>query len=423
MKSTWTLNEDSTGVLKVEVDKETWTKAQDKALDELTKEVEVEGFRKGNAPKKLAAKQVGGERILSEAVNMVANDAFTFGIVENKIEPVARPTLDVEAISEDGATLLFNIVVKPDVKLGDYKGLKVEDEAVIVTDEEVAEQLEKIRQENAELHLKEDAIVNGDTAVIDFEGFKDGVAFEGGKGENYSLEIGSNSFIPGFEEALIGLKAGEEKDIDVTFPESYQVEDLAGKPVVFKVKVHEVKEKVIPELTDEFIEDLGDETVTTVDELKKTLLENMETTRKQAEEDRVSEALILAATENAEIDLPHVMIHEELDQMFQEFNQRLAQQGMNFELYSQILGQSEEEIKSQMHDDAEKRVRTRLVLEAIAEAEELEASEEEIDKEFTTLSEMYNMEVDQIKDLISADQLKYDVLLRKAIDVIKENRA
>lgn len=424
MKSTWTLNENSTGILKVEVDTENWKKAQDKALDTLIKDVEVQGFRKGHAPKHVARKQVNTERLFTDAVNAVANDAFTLGVVEHKIEPVARPELDVEAMNEENVTLLFNITVKPEVTLGEYKGLSVEAEDISVSDEDVAAELAKLQEENAELNVIENGEVkDGNTVVIDFEGFKDGVAFEGGKGENYTLEVGSNSFIPGFEEALIGLKSGEEKELDLTFPETYHVDELKGQPVVFKVKVHEIKEKVLPELNDEFVENLDDESITSLEALKTSIRENLESKRQTQEDDRVNEALLLAATENATVDIPHVMIHEELDQMFNEFQQRLAQQGMNFELYSQILGQSEEEIRSQMHDDAEQRVLTRLVLEKIADAESLKVEDSELEEEFNNLSANYGMDVEQIKQLVSPDQLTYDVLLRKAIEFIKENRA
>lgn len=424
MKSTWTLNENSTGLLTVEVDEKAWKKAQEKALEELTKDVEVQGFRKGQAPTKLARKQLGDTKILMEAMDMIANEAFVAGMLETKIEPVATPELDIEVITEDALTLKFNVTIKPDVELGEYKGIKVEANDVTVSDEDVAAELEKLREEQAELHVKETgAVENGDTVVIDFEGFKDEEAFEGGKGENYSLEIGSNSFIPGFEEALIGLESGAEKDLDITFPETYHVEDLKGQPVVFKVTVHEIKTRVLPELNDEFVELLDDESVTTLDELKETIRTNLEAQRKQIEEDRVNDELMQTVASNAKIDIPAAMIEEEVNQMFNEFNQRLAQQGMNFDFYSQILGQTEEDVKGQMREDAEKRVRTRLTLEKIAEVENLKVSEEEIDQEFNEISEMYGIELEQIKNLVSPEAVSYDVLLRKAVELVKESQA
>ena len=424
MKSTWVLNEKSTGVLTVEVDEKAWKKAQDKAVDKLVADVEIQGFRKGQAPKELARKQLGDSKILMEAMNAIANEAFAAGIVETKIEPVATPELDIKEMTTDALTLLFNVTIKPEVELGEYKGLTVEPEDITVTDDDINEELAKLQEEQAELVVKEEGeAVNGDTVVIDFEGFKDDVAFEGGKGENYTLELGSNSFIPGFEEAVVGMKSGEEKDLDITFPENYHVEDLKGQPVVFKVKLHEVKERVLPELNDDFVELLDDEKITTLDELKDSIKHNLEHKREHQEEDRVTDILITTVSDNAKIDVPEVMIQEELNQMFNEFTQRLAQQGMNFEMYSQILGQTEENVKEQMQEDAVKRVRTRLTLEKIAEVEGLKVEEEEIEKEFANISEIYGIELDQVKQLVSIDAVGYDVLLRKAIELVQNTRA
>lgn len=423
MKSTWTLNENSTGLLTVEVEEKAWKKAQDKTLENAIKNVEIQGFRKGQAPKELARKQVNEQMIMMDAVNAIANEAFVAGMVEQKIEPVATPELDIEAMTEDALTLKFIVTVKPEVELGEYKGLDIKRKRITVSAKDIEAELVKLQEEQAELQLKEGAVENGDTVVMDFEGFKDGVAFEGGKGENYTLEIGSNSFIPGFEEAMIGMVSEDEKDLDITFPEEYHVEDLAGQPVVFKVKLHEVKTKVLPELNDEFVELLNDEEITSLDALKDSIKKNLKAQREQAEEDRVNEELVETISNNAKINIPAAMIEEELNQMFNEFNQRLAQQGMNFDLYSQILGQSEEDVKEQMREDAEKRVRTRLTLEKIAEVEGLKVEDEEIEKEFTTISEAYGMELDQVKNLVSPDAIGYDILLRKAMELVQETLA
>ncbi|MDE8241406.1 trigger factor [Erysipelothrix rhusiopathiae] len=423
MKSTWTLNENSTGLLTVEVEEKAWKKAQDKTLENAIKNVEIQGFRKGQAPKELARKQVNEQMIMMDAVNAIANEAFVAGMVEQKIEPVATPELDIEAMTEDALTLKFIVTVKPEVELGEYKGLDIKRKRITVSAKDIEAELVKLQEEQAELQLKEGAVENGDTVVMDFEGFKDGVAFEGGKGENYTLEIGSNSFIPGFEEAMIGMVSEDEKDLDITFPEEYHVEDLAGQPVVFKVKLHEVKTKVLPELNDEFVELLDDEEITSLDALKDSIKKNLKAQREQAEEDRVNEELVEKISNNAKINIPAAMIEEELNQMFNEFNQRLAQQGMNFDLYSQILGQSEEDVKEQMREDAEKRVRTRLTLEKIAEVEGLKVEDEEIEKEFTTISEAYGMELDQVKNLVSPDAIGYDILLRKAMELVQETLA
>lgn len=424
MKSTWTLNENSTGELIVEVDGKAWEVAQEKALEKLSKDVEVQGFRKGHAPKHLAEKQIGAQTLLNEAINNVANDAFVAGIVEQKLEPVAQPTLDIKAMTDTELTLSFAVVVKPEVTLGEYKGIEIAAEDTTVTEEMVNAELERIQEENAQLVVVEDAVVeNGHTVVIDFEGFKDDVAFEGGKGENHHLEIGSNSFIPGFEEQLVGMKTGESKDIELSFPDTYHVEELKGQPVVFKVALHEVKVRELPELNDDLAELLDQEGVTTLDELKASIKEKLETQAKATEEDRVNNELVLAISENATVEIPQAMIDEEVEQMFQEFNQRLAQQGMNIELYTQILGQTEEGIKAEMAEDAKARVRSRLVLEKIAETEELKVEEAEVDAEFARISEMYGMEVEQIKQLVSPDAVQYDVLLRKAMELVQASKA
>lgn len=423
MKSTWTVNENSSGDLIVEVNQEAWEKAQKKALEALAKNLEVQGFRKGHVPANIAKQHINQQQVLLDAVNEVANDAFVAGMLEHEIEPVAQPQLDINAMTETELTLKFIVTVKPEVKLGEYKGIKVEDEDISVSEEEVNETLEAMREQNAELVLKEDGeVVDGDTVIMDFEGFKDEVAFEGGKGENYELVIGSNSFIPGFEEAMIGMKAGEEKDLDITFPESYHVEELKGQPVVFKVKLHEIKEKQLPELNDDFVE-LLDEEFDSFEDLKNSVKEDLEAAKKQAEEDRVNELLIKTAADNAEMEIPEAMVEEELEQMFREFEQRLQQQGMNFELYSQILGQSKEDIQNEMKEDANLRIRTRLTLEKIAEVEEMKVEESEIEEEYSNISAMYGMEVEQIKQIASEEAISYDILLRKAIELIQETRA
>ena len=424
MKSTWKLNENSSGQLRVEVDPKVWADAQEKALDALIKDVEIEGFRKGQAPRKLAAKRVNEQSVMMDAINLVANDAFVSGMMEHELEPVAQPALDVESMTKEDITLLFDIVVKPEVELGDYKGIEVEAEDITVTDEDINAELERLQEANAELVVVEDvAVEDGHTVVIDFEGFRDGEAFEGGKGENYNLEIGSNSFIPGFEEAIIGMNAGEEKDIELTFPETYHVEELQNADVVFKTVLHEVKVREVPELNDDFVAILDREGIETLDDLKQDIIDTLTKTREAQEEDRVNDVLVTKVAENAKVDIPDAMVDEEVNNMFNEFNQQLAQQGLNFEMYLQILNQTEEDIKETMKEDAFKRVRSRLVLEKIAEVEELEVEEEELEKEYNTISEMYGLELEQLKQIISTEQLTYDILLRKAVELVQETRA
>lgn len=422
MKSTWTLKENSTGTLKVEVEKEVWQKAQAKVLEEKAKNIEVKGFRKGHAPLDVVRKQIDQQQLLFDAINEVANDAFVYGILEEKVEPVAQPQMTIDAMTEEELILSFIVTVKPEVELGEYKGIEVEEMNTEVTEEELNEALNNLREEHAELVVKEGAIEDGDTVIFDFEGFKDDEAFEGGKADNYELVIGSNSFIPGFEEAMIGLSAGEEKDIDLTFPEDYHVEDLKGADVVFKVKVHEVKEKQVPELNEDFL-DFLDEEFESVEALKDSIKKEMEEAKAVQEENRMNEELLLEVANGAKIDIPEAMIEEEKNQMFHEFEQRLSQQGLNFELYSQILGQTEEDLKEQMHDDAILRIRTRLVLEKVAEVEDIKVEKEEIEEEYEKLSEMYGMEVAQLKEIASEAAVTYDLMLRKAIEFIQEHKA
>lgn len=423
MKTNWELKENSKGQLKVEVDQKVWKDAQEKALDALVKNVEVEGFRKGHAPKKLAEKQVSEQAVLMDAIDLVANDVFAEAMAEHNLEPVAQPSMDVEKLSKDELVFIFSIIVKPEVTLGEYKGIEIEAEDITVSDEDIDHELGHLQENNAELVVVENGVVeNGNTVVIDFEGFKDDVAFEGGKGENYTLEIGSNSFIPGFEEALIGMKEGDEKDLELTFPDTYHVEELKGQDVIFKVKLHEVKVRELPELNDDLALLLDREGIETLDALREDIKNTLTKQREQAEEDRVNDLLISTVADNATVEIPEEMVEEELNQMFQEFEQRLAQQGLNFELYSQILNQTEEDIKEQMREDANKRVRSRLVLEKIAEVESLKVEAEDVETEYGNISEMYGLPVDQIKQIITVEQLTYDILVRKAVELVQASR-
>lgn len=423
MKTNWELKENSKGQLKVEVDQKVWKDAQEKALDALVKNVEVEGFRKGHAPKKLAEKQVSEQAVLMDAIDLVANDVFAEAMAEHNLEPVAQPSMDVEKLSKDELVFIFSIVVKPEVTLGEYKGIEIEAEDITVSDEDIDHELGHLQENNAELVVVENGVVeNGNTVVIDFEGFKDDVAFEGGKGENYTLEIGSNSFIPGFEEALIGMKEGDEKDLELTFPDTYHVEELKGQDVIFKVKLHEVKVRELPELNDDFALLLDREGIETLDALREDIKNTLTKQREQAEEDRVNDLLVSTVADNATVEIPEEMVEEELNQMFKEFEQRLAQQGLNFELYSQILNQTEEDIKEQMREDANKRVRSRLVLEKIAEVESLKVEAEDVETEYGNISEMYGLPVDQIKQIITVEQLTYDILVRKAVELVQASR-
>ncbi|MCY8929654.1 trigger factor [Bacillus subtilis] len=424
MSVKWEKQEGNEGVLTVEVDAETFKTALDDAFKKVVKQVSIPGFRKGKIPRGLFEQRFGVEALYQDALDILLPVEYPKAVEEAGIEPVDRPEIDVEKI-EKGESLIFTakVTVKPEVKLGEYKGLGIEKDDTTVTDEDVQNELKALQERQAELVVKEEgAVEEGNTVVLDFEGFVDGEAFEGGKAENYSLEVGSGSFIPGFEDQLVGLEAGAEKDVEVTFPEEYHAEELAGKPAVFKVKIHEIKAKELPKLDDEFAKDI-DEEVETLTELTEKTKKRLEEAKENEADAKLREELVLKASENAEIDVPQAMVDTELDRMLKEFEQRLQMQGMNLELYTQFSGQDEAALKEQMKEDAEKRVKSNLTLEAIAKAENLEVSDEEVDAELTKMAEAYNMPVENIKQAIgSTDAMKEDLKVRKAIDFLVENR-
>ncbi|SDZ05229.1 trigger factor [Evansella caseinilytica] len=421
----WEKSEGNSGVLTVEVDSGRVDNALDQAFKKVVKKVNVPGFRKGKVPRPIFERQFGVESLYQDALDILLPQAYSSAVEEAGIEPVDRPEIDIEQM-EKGQNLIFKatVTVKPEVKLGEYKGLEVEAEDTEVTDEDVEAEVKQLQERHADLVAVEDsAVENGDTVVLDFEGFVDGEAFEGGKADNYSLEIGSGQFIPGFEEQLVGAKAGEETEVNVTFPEDYHSEELAGKPALFKVKIHDIKRKELPELDDEFAKDV-DEEVETLDELKKSLREKLQTSKEQAAEAKKRDAVIEKAAENAEIDVPEAMIETETDRMLQEFGQRLQAQGMSMEMYYQFSQTDEEGMKAQFHDDAEKRVRINLTLEAISEKENIEAGDEEVDKEIEQMAETYQRSADEIRQILEmqggVDSLKGDLKIRKAIDFLVE---
>lgn len=423
MSVKWEKLEGNQGVLTVTVDANKVNEGLDYAFKKVVKTINVPGFRKGKIPRPLFEKRFGVEALYQDALDYILPDAYANAVEESGIEPVARPEIDIEQL-EKGKDLIFKatVTVKPEVKLGEYKNLEVEKMDTEVTDEDVEKELKNLQERYAELVVKEDGKAEeGDTVVIDFEGFVDDEPFEGGKAENYSLELGSGTFIPGFEDQLIGTAAGDEKEVKVTFPEEYHAEELAGKPAVFKVKVHEVKAKVLPELDDEFAKDV-DEEVETLADLKVKLKDRLKHQKEHEAEHALQDAVVEKATANAEIDIPEVMIENEIDRMIQEFSQNLAAQGMNLELYYQFSGQSEEDLRNQMKENAETRVRTSLTLEAIANAENLEASEEDVEKELQKMSDQFNLSVEDIKKALGdLENLKADIKINKAVEFLVEN--
>lgn len=424
MTAKWEKKEGNLGTLTVEVEAAKFNDALDQAFKKVVKDVQLPGFRKGKVPRGLFEQRFGVESLYQDAVDIVLPEAYTAAVEETGISPVDQPDVDVTQI-EKGEPLIFTaeVTVKPEVKLGDYKGLEVEAEDIEVSEEDVNEDIENQRQRLAELVVKEEgAVEDGDTVVIDFEGFIGEEAFEGGTGKNHTLEIGSGSFIPGFEEQLVGKETDADTEVNVTFPEDYHAEDLAGKEAIFKVKIHEVKTKELPELDDEFAKDV-DEDVETLAELTEKTKERLAEQKKTSADNAKRESLINQASEGAEIDIPEVMIENELERMVTEFEQRLQQQGMTLEMYSQFSGQGQDELKEQMREDAQKRVQTNLVLEAIYDQEGLEVSDEDIDKELESMSSMYQMDIEQLKQMLggNTDMLKDDLKFSKAIDFLVEN--
>ena len=423
MSVKWEKQEGNKGTLTVEVAAEEVDAGLDKAFKKVVKQVQAPGFRKGKMPRKMFEKMYGVEALYNDALDFILPDAYANAVEEADIEPIDRPEIDIEQM-EKGKSLIFKAVVtlKPEVKLGDYKGLEVTRQNTEVTDEEIEEQLKDRQQAFAEMIVKEDgAVEDGDTVNLDFEGFVDGEAFEGGKAEQYDLAIGSGSFIPGFEEQLIGLKTGEEKDVEVTFPEEYHAAELAGKPAVFKVKIHEIKSKELPELDDELAKEI-DEEVENLDALRVKLKEKTVEEKKAASDTSLRDDLVEAAARNAEVDIPEVMVETEVNRMMDEFAQRLQMQGMNLDLYFQFSGQDLDALRGQMKEEAENRVRVNLTLEAIAKAENLEVSDDEATAELNKMAEMYNMSVESIqKALGSLEGLKADLQIKKAVDFLVEN--
>ena len=394
--------------------------ALDQAFNKVKKNLNAPGFRKGHMPRAVFNQKFGEEALYDDALNAILPAAYEAAIAELGLDVVAQPKIDVKSIEKgQDWTLTAEVVTKPEVKLGAYKDLEVSVEASKeVTDEEVDAKLENERKNLAELVVKEGAAENGDTVVIDFVGSVDGVEFDGGKGENHSLELGSGQFIPGFEDQLVGAKAGDEVEVKVTFPEDYQATDLAGKAAVFVTKVNEVKAKEVPALDDELAKDLDDE-VETLDELKAKYRKELEAAKEIAYDDAVEGAALDLAVENAEIvELPAEMVEDEVHRAMNEFMGNMQRQGISPEMYFQITGTTQEDLHKQYEADADKRVKTNLVIEAVAAAEGFDATEEEIQKEINGLAAEYNMEVSQVSALLSPEMLKHDITMKKAVEVI-----
>ena len=408
------------GTLTFTIGQDTIAKGLNIAFDKVKKNLNVPGFRKGKVSRTVFNKMYGEEALYEEALNAVLPESYEAAVAESGIDPVAQPKIDIKSMNKgEDWEITADVIVKPEVKLGDYKNLEVSvDVEKDVTDADIDAKIEAAQKNLAELVIKEDAAENGDTVVIDFEGKVDGVAFDGGTAQNHSLELGSGSFIPGYEEQLVGHKAGETVEVTVTFPEDYQAEDLAGKEAVFTTTIHEVKAKEVPELDDELAKDI-DEEVETLAELKAKYKAQLTEEKEAQYTDAVETAAIEAAVANAEIvELPGEMVHDEVHRAMNEFLGNMQQQGISADMYYQLTGTSEEQLHTQFEGDADKRVRTNLVIEAVAAAENFETTQDEIDTEVAELAETYNMPKEQVEKLLPADMLKHDIAAKKAVEVI-----
>ncbi len=424
MKASWEKLENNQGVISVEVEAEQVNVALNKAFKKVVGKVNVPGFRKGKVPRQIFEAKFGVESLYQDAIDILLPEVYVEALKETKVEPIDRPEIDIEEFAK-GENFKFTakVQLKPEAKLGEYKGIEIPETEVTVTSEEIEQELKTMQQRHAELVVLEEGVAeNGDTAIIDFEGFLNEVPFEGGKAENHSLELGSGSFIPGFEDQVIGMGKADEKDIQVTFPAEYQSEELAGKEVVFKVKLHEIKRKNLPELDDEFAKDVSE--FETLDEYKQDIEKTMKEKKEQSNKSAQENAVVDKATEAAEVEVPQVMIESETDQMLQDFANRLRMQGMNLDSYYQFSGQDESALKEQMKVDAKKRVKQNLVLEAIAKEESIDVTEDEINEELAKMAEMYKKTTEELKELLTAngniDGLEKDLMMRKTVQFLVE---
>ena len=412
--------ETNRGVLTFTISQDQIKPELDRVFNSVKKTLNVPGFRKGHLPRPIFDQKFGEEALYQDTLNALLPAAYEAAVKEAEIEVVAQPQFDVASMEKgQDWTITAEVVTKPEVKLGEYKNLEVSvDVSKEVSDADVDARIERERNNLAELVLKEDKAANGDTVVIDFVGTVDGVEFDGGKGDNFSLELGSGQFIPGFEDQLVGHAAGETVEVNVTFPEDYQATDLAGKDAKFVTTIHEVKEKEVPELDDELAKDI-DEDVETLDELKEKYRKELAESKEIAFDDAVESAALDLAVENAEIvELPEEMVHEEVHRSVNEFLGNMQRQGISPDMYFQITGTTQEDLHKQHEADAEKRTKTNLVIEAVAKAEGFEASDEDIEAEIASLAADYNMEVERVRQLLSADMLKHDIVIKKAVELI-----
>lgn len=423
----WEKTEKNVGVLEFEVTADQVNEALDAAFKKVVKDVSMPGFRKGKVPRPIFENRYGVEVLYNEALDILLPEAYTAAVREANIIPVDRPNIDIVQFGKDEtAVIKATVTVKPEVELGEYKGLTVEKKDFTVSAEELEQELKNLQNSHAEIVVADEthAVENGDTVIMDFKGFVNGEAFEGGEADNYQLEIGSGMFIPGFEEQVVGMKKGEEKTIEVTFPEAYHVATLAGQPANFEIKLNEIKRKQLPVLDDEFAKDISE--FDTLDELKADIENKLKEKAEHDEKIYIEEQVISQAVENATVEVPAVMVENEIEVLMNDFKQRLQMQGIPFDAYIQFTGQDEAKMRDEFRAQAEVRVRTGLVLEAITNAEALEATEEEINAELAKIAESAKLEVDRVKSILEArdpglSNLQQDIKTRKSIAVMIES--
>lgn len=407
-------------ILKIE--KEEWQKMLDESYKVVSKDAKVDGFRPGKAPRDMYEKKYGKADIINKALNTAIDNKYAEIIKEGKIKPIMQPEIEPIKIDEEGIEVKIIIITEPKITLGKYKDLGVKKETVKVTKKEIEENINHLKEDYAEIVSKDGEVKSGDIAVIDFEGFKDGVAFEGGKGTNYDLTIGSNSFIPGFEDAIIGMKKNEEKDIDLTFPEDYISEELKGQKVVFKVKVNDIKERKLPKLDKDFFEDLGMEKITTKEELEKEVEAEIKEQKEKEAENKYIDNLLEKAVSNTKYEMDIAIIHNEAHHMYEELIERISMQGIDEVTYLKYTNTTKEDIIHKMEEEAEKRVKIRYLLREIIEVEKIKVTDKEIDKELKELAKQYNITEEQlIKEIGNKEILRYNIEFKKAIDILKQN--
>lgn len=406
----------------VKIEGNDWTKALDKAFKEKSKNVTVDGFRKGKVPRDIFEKKFGKESLYQAAIDFVVEQAYKKALEDSELVPVVQPKLDIKSVNDEGIEFVFKIITKPEIKVKKYKGLNVKPEEVEVTKDEIEHEMGHLLERFTETRTKEEGTVeNGNIAVIDFEGFKDEVPFEGGKAENHELEIGSNTFIPGFEEQLVGMKTGEEKDINLEFPKDYPVEELKGQPVVFKVKVNEIKEKVQREFDQELFEDLAIDGVDSKEKLEKHIEEDIKAHKEMDAENKYVDELLEAVAKNVEVDIPEEMVEEEIDRLIHRYDEQLRMQGISLDMYYAFTKTTEKDLREKMEKEAYNHVLYRLMLEEISKEEKVEISEEDASKEALELAEKYNMKKDELlKAFGGLEMIQYDLEMRKVIELLKE---